>query len=374
MWRISKPATYSSETSSTSSWTRIIAHSRAVVSMFEFHVHCLQSKYMDFVPNLINCSGRFDGIGLKHKIMKNFPNWEQDKGYYTNTFRYGKLQKIFIPMKESLSVIEVDTKERFKSLDQRCSVLSIYGCKEQVMPLSAATKFDMLFQSRHRLILIDDADHNFFGVVDNDANPLNLPLKRGKINYNFLVGKHIERYVSLDQKISRFAVFNNTTNCTRIKYYNEEDAVRGRQSKGVDISKMARLDKIYVIAESGNACELLPENYEAIFTPISVEFLKIDSVDEVEEKTYDNLTNKYYNVFLNMKDAFKGIFEYLLSQRRRTLVGKENSVLFVSDSGHWKTSLVSMMLLKLLGVDEYTVCMEHCLTRWLLKNSDQQGI
>ncbi|CAI8500961.1 unnamed protein product [Hanseniaspora opuntiae] len=94
---------------------------------------------------------------------------------------------------------------------------------------------------------------------------------------------------------------------------------------------------------------------------------------KLKRKTYDNLTNKYYNVFLNMKDAFKGIFEYLLSQRRRTLVGKENSVLFVSDSGHWKTSLVSMMLLKLLGVDEYTVCMEHCLTRWLLKNSDQKG-
>ncbi|SGZ39910.1 uncharacterized protein HGUI_02110 [Hanseniaspora guilliermondii] len=402
----------------------IIAHSRAVVSMFEFHVHCLQRKYMDFVPNLINCSGRFDGIGLKHKIMKNFPNWEKDKGYYTNTFRYGKLQKIFIPIRESMSVIEVDTKERFKTLDQRCSVLSIYGCKEQVMPLSAATKFDILFQSRHKLILIDDADHNFFGVIDNDRNPLNLPLKRGKINYNFLVGKHIEKYVSLDQKVSRFAVFNNTTNCTRIKYYNEEDAVRGRQNKvltyprwpgpfaisniknlrdfggyttlnekldtkggvffksaslrdisleGVLILKnVLRLDKIYVFIEENDECELLPENYEAIFTPISIDFLKIDSVDEVEEKTYDTLTNRYYDIFLNMKDSLRRVFNYLLLQKRRTLVGEESSVLFVSKNGHWKTSLISMMLLKLLGVDEYTICMEHCLTGWIFKNSDQK--
>lgn len=401
----------------------IIAHSRAVVSMFEFHVHCLQNKYMDFIPNLINCSGRFDGIGLKHKIMKNFPNWEKDKGYYTNTFRFGKLQKIFIPIKESLSVIEVDTKTRFKNLDQRCSVLSIYGCKEQVMPLSAATKFDMLFQSRHRLILIDDADHNFYGVIDNDTNnPLKLPLKRGKINYNFLVGKHIEKYVCLDQKVTRFAAFNNTTNCTRFKFYNEEDALKGRQNKvltyprwpgpytiskiknlrdfggyttlnekldtkggiffksgtlseisleGVLILKnVLRLEKIYVIKERGDENLILPDNYEAIFTPVSIEFIEIEKVEDTEDKCYSKLTDKYFQTFLNMKDAFKKILLYLLSQKRKALVGQENSVLFVSKTGHWKTSLVSMLLFKLLGVDEYTICMEHCLTSWLLKNDD----
>ena len=405
----------------------IIAHSRAVVSMFEFHVHCLQKMYMDFIPNLINCSGMFDSIGLKHKIMKNFPNWEKDKGYYTNTFRYGKLQKIFIPIKESLSVIEVDTKTRFKNLDQRCSVLSIYGCKEQVMPLSAATKFDMLFQSRHRLMLIDDADHNFYGIVENDTNkPLNLPLKRGKINYNFLVGKHIEKYVCLDQKVSRFAVFNNTTNCTRIKYHNEDAAFKRRQNnvltyprwpgpyaiskiknlrdfggyttlneeldtkggiffksgslreitlEGVLILKnVLRLERIYVIKEKGDEQYVLPDNYEAIFTPIAIEFIEIDKVEAQTEKSYSNVRDKYFDTFLNMKEGFKRIFKYLLSQKRKALVGQENSVLFVSKTGHWKTSLVSMILLKLLGVDEYTICMEHCLTSWLLKNDDQSKV
>ena len=54
------------------------------------------------------------------------------------------------------------------------------------------------------------------------------------------------------------------------------------------------------------------------------------------------------------------------------MIGQENGILFVSKKGHIKTSLISLILLKLLGVDDYTICMEHCLTRWANNNKKKR--
>ncbi|KAL6928779.1 hypothetical protein ACO0SA_002108 [Hanseniaspora valbyensis] len=398
----------------------IIAHSRAVISMFSFHLF-LQKKYGDFIPNLINCSGRYDNDGLRDKILKKNPNWVQDQGYYASTFRYGSLQKIFIPYEESMSVITVDSK-KFAKIDQRCSILSVYGCKEDVMPLSAATKYDKLFKQRHQLILIDNADHNFFGIViDDPNNPFNLPTKRGKINYNYLVGKHIEDYLSIDNKIERFATFNNTTNCTRVSSSNNDIMHKGKHpvltyprwpapsiiskvrnlrdfggyttlnekldtrggifyksgslkkisTEGVLLLKNAlRLEKIYVIMDKNETeMELLPNDYDTVFKPLNITILNLNDCNcsnQVE------LVDYYYDSFLNMNDIFKEIIEFTAIKKKFTLIGQENGILFVSKKGHIKTSLISLILLKLLGVDDYTICMEHCLTRWANNNKKKR--
>lgn len=389
----------------------IIAHSRAVISMFEFHL-MLQSKYQDFIPNLINCSGRYDNEGLKDKILAGYPDWLANKGYYTNTFRFGKLQSIFIPYSESMSVIKVDSR-RFSKIDQRCSVLSVYGCKEQVMPLSAATKYDKLFKKRHRLILIDEADHNFYGIVENNPNnPLQLPTKRGKINYNYLVGKNIEDYLSIENKVDRFATFNNSTNCTRVGSTNEATSGRKRpvltysrwpapsviskirnlrdfggyttlneafdtrggifyksgtlkdiSQEGVLLLKNAlRLEQIFIVLEkTEEEDDLLPKNYPSIFTPVKTKLFWLEN--SFSDAVADS-TGHYYNLFLNMEEIFKHIILFIALAKKTSLIGQENSVLFVSKNGQIKTSLVSLVILKLLGVDDYTICMEHCLTTW----------
>ncbi|OBA25368.1 hypothetical protein HANVADRAFT_50111 [Hanseniaspora valbyensis NRRL Y-1626] len=73
-----------------------------------------------------------------------------------------------------------------------------------------------------------------------------------------------------------------------------------------------------------------------------------------------------------MNVIFKEIIEFTAIKKKLTLIGQENGVLFVSKKGHIKTSLISLILLKLLGVDDYTICMEHCLTRWANNNKKKR--
>ncbi|XBW36930.1 hypothetical protein QEN19_002509 [Hanseniaspora menglaensis] len=173
----------------------VIAHSRGVIPMFKFQM-LLETKYNEFIPNLVNCAGRYENHELKAKIVRENPSWETDKGFWAKTLRFGKIQDVFIPYEESMSIISVDSNS-FANIDKRCKVLSVYGRKDHIVPTTAAKQFEELLEQRHSLIWIDDADHNFYGIVNDDANnPLGLPMKRGKINYNPLVAKKVAEHLA----------------------------------------------------------------------------------------------------------------------------------------------------------------------------------
>lgn len=165
----------------------IIAHSRGVISMFEFARGC-------YVPRLVNCCGRFESSGLLLKAMKRNPSWEEDGGFYCNTLRFGKWQDIWIPQSETLSASSLDTK-KFAEIDSRTSVLSVYCEKDSVIPITAAAEYSAIFSGRHTLKIIPNSDHNFYGLKD-DPNDMKLPLRKGKVNYGVYLVDLLVHYLT----------------------------------------------------------------------------------------------------------------------------------------------------------------------------------
>lgn len=157
----------------------IVAHSRGTLAMLNFALQ-LENSY---IPLLVNCSGRFDGNGLMKRASAMNPGWLEKGGFYANTLRYGRIQELWIPKTETLSVIQVDTK-KYSSISRESRIVSVYGREDDVVPpVDAARSYASIFEGRHQLVYIQGAGHNFFGKT-GDLNINNLPYKRGLVNYN----------------------------------------------------------------------------------------------------------------------------------------------------------------------------------------------
>ncbi|CAL9737805.1 hypothetical protein MOSE0_M08658 [Monosporozyma servazzii] len=158
----------------------IIAHSRGVLPMFSYF-SSLGKKIA--VPTLINCCGRFSSDGLLRRYTKMYPNWEKEKGFWTKTFRYGKYTKHWVPYDEIISAGCFSNKQ-FKNISTITNVVHIYGTRDDVIPLKDAEDYHELFKPNSFIYLISGADHNFYGLTDDD-NEFKLPSKRGKVNYSY---------------------------------------------------------------------------------------------------------------------------------------------------------------------------------------------
>lgn len=157
----------------------IVAHSRGSLAMFNFVLNLETGT----IPLLVNCSGRFDGNGLLDRCNRNHPGWQERGGTYATTLRYGRLQKVWMPKTETLSVIQVNT-EIYSKITKQSSIVSIYGTDDEIVPpIDASLAYATVFKGHHRLIYIDGAGHNFYGGK-GDLNVNNLPYKRGLVNYN----------------------------------------------------------------------------------------------------------------------------------------------------------------------------------------------
>ncbi|KAL6943038.1 hypothetical protein ACO0RG_002020 [Hanseniaspora osmophila] len=380
----------------------VMAHSRAVMSMFEFQLKVLQSeKYTDFVPNLINCSGRYDSMGLQTKIMSHYPNWIKDKGYTCTAPRYGTRSEIFIPIKESQSAINVNTAS-FANIDPRCFVLSIYGAKEDIMPLSAATKFAKLFKNRHRLEFVDYADHNYFGLP-NDPNPLGLPLRNGKVNYNSLVADLVTNFLSPQEQLLTFNETNSLIFLKKLDLYKNRWPLPYKFSKvlnfrdcgGYLTENGTSMVKPGIFYRSANLVDLSPMGVQCMDKMLHVkQIFDLRSEHECEKwgivdcknysnwkllsfkrdldpeeiiKNFKNMTlggqyfpQCYLQTLYSSLPAIKKFFQYLLANDVNEF---DHAVVFHCAVGKDRTGILSMILLKILGVDDYTICMDYTLTR-----------
>ncbi|QID84153.1 hypothetical protein GRS66_006644 [Saccharomyces pastorianus] len=171
----------------------IVAHSRGSLAMFKFCLKLLSMEY-PLPSHLINCAGRYDGKGLIERCSRLHPNWEKEGGFWANGPRYGEYNNFWIPSSETYSIANVCVPD-FATIPPTCSVMSCYGTCDHVVPLSAASNYAKLFEGRHTLKLIENADHNYYGIED-DPNELNLPTRRGRVNYSPLVADLIMEYLN----------------------------------------------------------------------------------------------------------------------------------------------------------------------------------
>lgn len=370
----------------------IVAHSRGVIAMLEFAM----TRY---IPNLINCAGRFVSHELYTKAKRRNPNWEKDGGFYCNAVRHGQLKKTFIPKSETASAADVDTL-KFKQIDQRSFVLSVYGSRDDVIPLSASAKYSNLFQGRHTLEIIMEADHNFYGFPE-DRNEQGLPLRKGKVNYNFVVVDTISQYLSNERQLDRFYEASKVIRSTKIS-----TALTPRWSLPHDFSRISnfrdlggyqtrytnRRVKSGVLYRCANPCDATSEALDfmtnelhinkvfdlrspqeaienGIIARIQVENLAFNksknlSPDKIA-KHYQGLLISSYKfpqaymiVTKNSIPQIRTFFEYVLDGH----CDDHHAVVFHCTAGKDRTGILGMLILGILGVDEDTIAREYELT------------
>lgn len=170
----------------------VVAHSRGSLAMFKFCLK-LHAAGSPLPSHLINCAGRYDGRGLIERCTRLHPHWQAEGGFWANGPRNGEYKDFWIPLSETYSIAGVCVPE-FATIPQTCSVMSCYGMCDHIVPISAASNYARLFEGRHSLKLIENADHNYYGI-EGDPNSLGLPIRRGRVNYSPLVVDLITEYL-----------------------------------------------------------------------------------------------------------------------------------------------------------------------------------
>lgn len=375
----------------------IMAHSRGVVSMFEF-ARLNPDKY---VPNLINLAGRFEGHGLVRKRLKECPEWRKNGGYWCKIPRYGDHVRAWVPCSETLSAAEVDASD-FKNIDKRTWVLSCYGVNDEVIPVDAAANYANTFSPRHTLNLIHGANHNFLGLPD-DCNELRLPLRRGLVNYCSKLVDVVAEHLSRESQMNRFYELTALAPATNV---NPSDII-ARWPLPYDFSKVSNFRDLggYLTSYHGrrvktgclyrcaNPCDITEDALEYLKSNLHLKrVFDLRATGEAEEnglfpdtgiveniacnqnasvspevmaEHYHGLLVSSYSfpkaymiVLKNSTNAIKTFFQYILDGN----CNQQSSLLFHCTAGKDRTGVLGMLLLSILGVDSDTIAKEYELT------------
>lgn len=380
----------------------IAAHSRGVVSMLEY-ARVNPDKY---IPNLINCAGRYDGQGLLKKRLEASKEWRKEGGFWCNAPRFGEFEKTFIPCSETLSAINVDT-NAFKSINQKTWVLSLYGVNDEVIPLDAAAKYANLFNGRHTLQLIPGANHNYFGLP-GDSNELQLPLRKGLVNYSYKVVELIADHLSRENQMKRFYESNLEIHGSAVNPadiiarwplpYEFSKVSNFRDLGGYPTTFRNRRVKTGCIYRCANPCDVTEEAQSYMSSVLHVTrvfdlraseeaadngvfpdndvvqnlaFNKNTSLSpDVMAEHYQGLLISSYSfpkaymiVLKNSTNAIKRFFQYILDGHCHP----NSSLVFHCTAGKDRTGVLGMLLLSILGVDDDTISKEYELTTVGLK-------
>lgn len=367
----------------------IIAHSRGVISMFEF-------AKRHSVRNLINCCGRFDSSGLLAKVQKRNPSWQEDGGFFCKALRFGEWVDIWVPKSETISAGTLDTSS-FACIDPHTWITSVYCERDNVIPITAAAEYNNMFYSRSTLHIVPYADHNFYGLPD-DTNPLLLPLRKGKVNYNhYLIDLLLKDHFTSKNEVNRFYKaqklivsienpgcvrnrwplphdFSNVSNFRDIGGYKTLD---GKQVKSGILYRCANPDLVTLKAISymKNVLNIervfdLRDEQEAkeagIIAGIKVENIGFSTgvalSPEELAKHYEGLMLSSHNFHqaysIILKNSFPQIrqfFQHILSGN----VNSENAVVFHCAAGKDRTGILGMLILGIVNVDVDTICREY---------------
>lgn len=390
----------------------VIGHSRGAAAMFVWAIQ--QDKLLKsqdaskaiVVPNLINCSSRF-------RLPTVYQRYGGSFEAYVPSMRHGKIQPVLVTKHEIDSLAAIDF-SYLPHLSLEFSVLSIYGLKDEIIPVNDFAYFANSLNRglhSHHLEIIPGADHNFYGVhlqepdeTDKEFNPSNLPLnKRGQVNYNYQVVDIIIKYLRPEEELKRFIYSNyyvgevsrwkhveGISNFRDIggwlirnrtidfpipsdsKLYVKTDVVfRSSTTVGVTKEGALALQKLRVKAifdfrsdieciRDGVPMDLSLYGIDRYHTPV---FSKQNLSPDALAIRYSNLmkswstfVNVYDEMLLNGTEAFRQIFSYIENME------SGSSILFHCTAGKDRTGVMVMLILLLMGVDKHTIAKEYELT------------
>ncbi|SCU94370.1 LAME_0F07206g1_1 [Lachancea meyersii CBS 8951] len=376
----------------------IVAHSRGVMSMFEF----ARSR---FVPNLVNACGRFVAHGLFEKSLRRNPNWDRDGGFWCTILRYGKMREVWIPKAETMSAATVDT-SKFAEINARSSVLSIYGSNDTVIPLTALAQYSNLFEGRHTAELVMYADHNFYGLP-GDKNANNLPLRKGLVNYNVTTVDRIASFLAPEQQLQRFYKatlsitdsWNSSRTFARWCLPYEFSHVSNFRDVGGHKTCDGRRVKPRVLFRCANPVDITEEGFCYLTEELKVsQVFDLRSAKEVKEPgaitgvpvinlpfnnqqsaAPQNMSSVYRGMFLspytfpqaymvmlqNSTAAIAQFFRYIVEGR----CNRSHAAVIHCAGGKDRTGILTMLVLGLLGVDDDTIARDYELTTIGLKTA-----
>lgn len=175
----------------------VIAHSRGVLPVMSYFSN---AGNLYCIPYIVNCCGRYFSEGLLRRYSNAYPRWKELKGFATKTFRFGEYVDYWVPSGEILSAGNFST-DHFKDISQETRIINVYGSCDAIVPIDDAEQYYRIFEDRADYYLITGGDHNFYGLPD-DKNELQLPIRRGKVNYSYYLAALIYIGISANSFIN----------------------------------------------------------------------------------------------------------------------------------------------------------------------------
>ncbi|KAI5956417.1 hypothetical protein KGF54_000892 [Candida jiufengensis] len=396
----------------------IISHSRGGVAMFLWALEQDELLKMGdsnaiIVPNLINCAARYTSKTVLERYS-HFVDYDyiSDVGFY----RYGKHIKGDLAAREIITLSKPDF-AKLSELSRDISVLSIYGLHDEIIPKYDSANFANALNrgpKSHTLKLIPEADHNFYGFQEiepdddlDEINPLHLPIKKGRINYNSLVVDYIIEFLSPENEFERFLVSTEVVGSVprwknvekvsnfrdiggwrilhptfelkptvknQIYYVKPNVAFRCANISELTDNGLKTIEKLGIkaifdlrsdgeVSKDGYPPNLSEYGITRYHTPV---YANDDYSPQAIALRYTNLMTSwstYVHVYKDMfefgKEAFRSIFLYILEENQ--------PFLFHCTAGKDRTGVFGMMYLLLAGVDKNTLSKEYELTTVGLK-------
>lgn len=388
----------------------IISHLRGAVAMFLWALQ--QDRLLRgpdrakaiVVPNLISCSLRF----RSYTVMDRYPLLDDDFRYVEQlALRYGKIAMVPVT-KAELQLLAAPDFSVLRDLSLEWSVLSVAGTEDLIIPKEDVGFFANVLNRApysHHTELIEGADHNFYGTEliehDFDAeehNRHNLPLTRKKlVNYNYVVSALIVKYLRSDQELLRFlARAQYIGGAPRMKKVDGVSNFRDIGGWPIHRPTFAHSGAVCVrpnlIFRSANTAGLTDSGARSI-TKLGIRTVfDLRSEEEVDKdgvpplattgatrvhapvfphEDYSpeqlalrranliTLWHTYIDVYDSMLErgtpSFRTMFEHILHR-------PNDPLLFHCTAGKDRTGVFAMLVLKLAGVDDFTIAKEYEIT------------
>lgn len=384
----------------------IVGHSRGSTVMFQWairqQVKCESGEPFQFVPSLVNCSGRYrsklviDEYHLEDGgAQSDDDEDEDDTSFSMSQYRFGKFTEVPLVKNELLDLAKQDF-SGVRRLDPEIQVFSIYGLHDTIVPVDDSSFYANALGGRHELVFIHTADHNFYGTetIDeensSELNPDHLPLtKRRKVNFNYQVKDLITDWLHTRSDVQRYKSATH-----EVYYYPRWRGIEGisnfRDIGGWRTEDNKHYVKAAVIFRCANPSNVTPRGIRqlktlgirAFFDLRSNEELEnagslhVDGIEVFNTPVYKNTDMspqgiaRRYKHLLGSWYTFKYVYEEMLKQGgdafRAVLMYLRDhpgdAIAYNCTAGKDRTGLMTMLILLLLGVDDHTIAKEYELT------------
>ena len=330
------------------------------------------------IPNIVNCSCRYDSIGLREKVEKGSPG-QLATGSYIEEWRYkGKVYQRQNHAEEIYHNSSLDI-SCINRMDPSIHVLTCHGTADTIVSLDNPAMIANELGNRHTLCFFEGADHNF-------KRPATKTTKAG--NFNKEVSDYISNWLSIKEYRTRFYRYNKSVMMVP-RWKSVEGVNNFRDLGGYQIPDGRRVRPGWIfrcanlanITEAGlNTLKRLnvttcydlrsgPEidtNGYAKLPGIKREHVPIFESEDYSPEALARRHNHYQSGVYGFVEAYTELLDnagpayksILLHIRDRPQEG----LLIHCTAGKDRTGLICAIILSLAGIDETTIALEYSLT------------